>query len=161
MPMFKRGCVVLFVILASACGGNSTPTTPTTPTPTRASLTISVVPSPITAVRCNPLCVGSSGTSYAYSFSMTLTIQETAGVSGNINQITFTPVSGGGPQSPLTYGPDVVIQRSGTNHIGPRGTLSFPEGILDSTVPLVVNITVAFGDDKGNQITGTAQVSVM
>ena len=28
MPMFKRGCVVLLVILASACGGNN-PTAPT------------------------------------------------------------------------------------------------------------------------------------
>jgi hypothetical protein len=78
-----------------------------------------------------------------------------------LNQNTFTPVTGGGPQSSLTYGPDVVIQRSGTNHVGARGTLSFPEGILDSTVPLLVNITVAFGDDKGNQTTGTAQVTVM
>jgi hypothetical protein len=91
---------------------------------------------------------------------MVITIQETAGVSGNINQISIVPASGVGPQSPLTYAPDVITQRSGSNHIAAHGALSFPESFLDTTVPLVVNITVAFGDDKGNAITGTGQVNV-
>jgi hypothetical protein len=38
MPMFKRGCVVLLVMLASACGGGSSTTAPT-PTPTTVALT--------------------------------------------------------------------------------------------------------------------------
>ena len=43
MPMFTRGCVALLVLLASACGGNSTTTSPTpTPTPTTTATTFSL-----------------------------------------------------------------------------------------------------------------------
>ena len=47
MPMFKRGCVVLLVMLASACGSDSS-STPTASSPTVTSL--SIVGSPVAAV---------------------------------------------------------------------------------------------------------------
>src|SRR6266851_7035549 len=40
MPMFRRDCAILLVILASACGG-STPNPTAPPTPTLTGLTIS------------------------------------------------------------------------------------------------------------------------
>src|SRR6476469_3743107 len=48
------------------------------------------------------------------------------GVERNVNSITITPAIGTGLLPPLTYGSDVVIQPSGTNHIAARGALSFP-----------------------------------
>ncbi len=48
MPMFKHGCVLLFLILASACGGNGSPTAPaTTPTPAPAPTPRPSPPPPI------------------------------------------------------------------------------------------------------------------
>lgn len=41
MPMFKRGCVVLLLIVASACGGNSSTAPTPTPTPTISSIGLS------------------------------------------------------------------------------------------------------------------------
>ena len=160
MRKFTHGGAVLLLIVLSACSNNNTSPTAPTPAATQASLTLSVAPSPITAVRCSPLCVGTSGATFPYSVSLVLNIQETAGVGGNINQVSLAPSIGTGVQSPLVYGPDIVVQRSGTNHVGARGTLSFPATFLISTVPFVVNVAVAFGDDKGNPINGTAQVTV-
>jgi hypothetical protein len=97
---------------------------------------------------------------------MTIAVQESAGVGGNINSITVTPSTGGGALPPLTYGSDVVTQRSGTNHIGARGTLSFPMSMVYNTgsgggANLVINIVVQFTDDRNNQLTVTGQVNVL
>ena len=114
----------------------------------------------ITAVRCNPACTGTSGAQYPYSFSFIVIVQELAGVGGNITNLTLTLTSGTGPQTPLSYGQDIITTRAGTARVNAFGTLSFPVSIVDTTVPLVVNIQVQFTDDKGNQVTATAQADV-
>jgi len=161
--VLKQLLVVLAVIEAAACGGGTNSTT--APTPTQASVTISVQPSPVTAVRCNPLCVGASGATFPFSATWTITLQESAGIGGNINAITITPSSGTGTLPPLTYGSDVVIQRSGTNHVGARGSLSFPMTLVYFTTAgsanLVINISVQFTDDRGNQLIVPGQVAVI
>jgi hypothetical protein len=161
--MMKRVCVAVLIIAATGCGASSTSPSPA---PAQASFTVSVLPSPITAVRCSPACSGTSGATFPFSATMTLAVQELAGVGGNINSITVTPSTGGGALPPLTYGSDVVIQRAGTNHLGARGTLSFPMTLVYSTgsggaANLVVNIVVQFTDDRNNQLTATGQVSVV
>src|SRR5262245_599789 len=124
--MLNRLCAFLLLSMTFAScgsGGNNTPTTPTrTPTPTQASLTLTVSPNPSTATVCSPLCVGSSGNSYSFRISGTLTIQETAGVSGNVDGIQlFT--------NP-THNPNEIIQRSGTNHIAAKGSLTYPVDVV-------------------------------
>jgi hypothetical protein len=131
-----------------------------------AALTVSIAPSPVTAVRCNPLCVGASGTTFPYSATLTISAQESAGIGANINSITVTPAAGAGTLPPLTYGSDVVIQRSGSNHVAARGALSFPMSMVYSTgsagtANLVITVSVQFTDDRGNQIVATGQVNVI
>ena len=161
--MLKRLCVITWLIGLPSCGGStSTPT----PTPTQAMFVVAALPNPVTAVRCNPLCTGTSGATFPFSATMTITFQESAGVGGNVNSITITPATGTGSLPPLTYGSDVVIQRSGTNHIAARGALSFPFTLVYSTgatgaANLVVNISAQLSDDRGNQFTVTGQVSVI
>lgn len=67
--------------------------------------------------------------------------------------------------STLGYGADVIVERSGTNHVSPGGTFSFPLTILYSTgtssARLTVTISLQFTDDLGNQIAATVEVQVL
>ena len=152
--------LVLVSVLAaswSACSKNTTPAAPTPVTqPTQASITLTVSPNPVTALDCSPPCVATSGIGYRFHITGTLTVQETAGVSGNIDSITVTGFA--------TFGADDVIMRSGTNHVAAKGSLSFPLNLIygrtddpNATRSRVVPITVAFGDDRGNRLTPVVQ----
>ena len=157
----RAGCAAAILIVTLSCKESaSTPAAPTV-----ASITVTVSPSPVTAVRCNPACMAPSGRSYPFEASMTVTVQESARISGNVDFINVSPVTADGTElPPLGYGADVLIQRSFTNHVNPSGIFSFPLAFFYSTgtnsAQLVVNISLQFTDDRGNRLTGTAQVNV-
>ena len=70
VPMFKRGCAALVVMLVSACGGNSTSTVPTTPTPSAtgtSSVSVNCLTTTLTTAgqqtQCSAVALLSNGTS--------------------------------------------------------------------------------------------------
>jgi hypothetical protein len=91
-----------------------------------------------------------------------LTIQETAGIAGNVNSVTVTSFA---PQ--LVLGSDIIVQYSGTDRVAARGMLIFPLNLLDGPVnepnaarQRVLAFVIRFTDDGGNQLTATAQWTV-
>jgi hypothetical protein len=160
-----RMCLIAAALAAStACGGSSSPTASTTVT--QSSFTLSVVPSPITATRCSPQCSSDSGnTTFAFSATITITMQESAGIGANINMITLTGSSGSVTFTPLVFSAADVIQHGGSNHVNGRGSLSVPLTIVYNTpsgsANLAVGINVQLTDDRNNQVTATGQVNVI
>jgi len=145
---------------AVSCGGTALPAAPT-----QASITVSVSPNPVTAGRCNPLCVAASGKLFPFEAAMSVSVQESARIGGNVDFINVTPVTADGTELPmLGYGSDVLVQRSTTNHVNPSGVFTFYFAFFYATGAdnpvLVVNINLQFTDDKGNVLTGTASVNV-
>jgi hypothetical protein len=73
MPMFKRGCVVLLLIAAAACGGSPLPMTPTSPAPQPAPVPVTSVTFALSGVVTELTATGpqpSAGTQvglYAYN----------------------------------------------------------------------------------------------
>ena len=133
--------------------------------PTQASITVTVLPNPVTARRCNPLCVAPSGNRFPFEAAMSVSVQESAHISGDVNFINVTPVTSDGTELPtLGYGSDVLVQRSTTNHVTASGAFTFYLAFFYATGAdnpvLVVNISLQFTDDKGNVLTGTASVNV-
>src|SRR5439155_14027400 len=114
--MVKRVCACVVLLGAVACGGSSN----TAPTPTQANITVTLSPNPVTATNCSPtLCQGLDAL-FQFRADGTLTIQETAGIGGNVNSITRTF------PTPATVHDAQILQRSGTNHVPARGSLIFP-----------------------------------
>jgi hypothetical protein len=153
------GCVAV-ILVAANCGGGITPTAPT-----QASITLTITPNPVTAALCHPTCPSPSGQAYPFQASMTVTVQESARISGNVDFINVAPVTNDGIVLPvLGYGPDVIIQRSGSNHVAPSGILSFPLGFLyatgTSSAQLNLTVSIQFTDDKGNTLASSVQVKV-
>jgi len=143
-----------------SCGETALPAAPT-----QASITVSVSPNPVTAGRCNPLCVAPSGKLFPFEAAMSVSVQESARIGGNVDFINVTPVTSDGTELPvLRYGSDVLIQRSTTNHVNPSGIftlyLAFFYATGGDNPVLAVNINLQFTDDKGNVLTGTASVNV-
>jgi hypothetical protein len=100
------------------------------PTPTQASITVTLSPNPATAEVCSPTpCLSTSGERFQFRLTGTITIQETAGVSGNVNSISLTIFN-----PAAVYGSDVIVQRSGTNHVTAKGMLIFPINIVFGAV---------------------------
>jgi hypothetical protein len=157
-----RDVLLVATVALTACGGNSTPSVPT---PTQASITLTVAPNPVTSVACNPGCISSNGTSFPFQFSVTVNIQETAGIGGNVDFVNFFGQHGSRTYGTVNFGSDIVIQREGTNHISGRGTLSFPFTIDynngDGTHDLLGNLSVQFSDDRGNRIIASGQFNVI
>lgn len=163
--VFSRGFAAAGAVgslfLTVSCGG--TASTPVAPT--QASITVSVSPNPVTARRCNPLCVAPSGKLFPYEAAMSVSVQESARISGNVDFINVVPVTADGAELPmLRYSSDVLIERSRTNHVGPAGIFTFFFAFFYATggnnAALTVNISLQFTDDKGNVLTGTAQANV-
>jgi Flp pilus assembly protein TadG len=142
------------LLVASGCGGDkNTPTTPSAPK--QANITVTASPNPATASTCSPLCVATNGNSYQFRVTGTLTIQETAGVGGNVDSI----VSGG-----ISLTSADVTQRSGTSRVAASGSLVFPLNFVfgaadnpNASRSTVFPITVTFTDDRGNHLTGVSQ----
>ena len=148
--MLKRLCVLALPLATAACSGNSAPTAPT-----QASITLTVLPNPVTATVCSPPCVAANGNSYQFRATGTLTVQETAGLASNIDSIT---------SGILSYTSAEITQRSGTSRVAAKGTLIFPLGNLYglATMPnasrsVVFPITVELTDDRGNHLSSVTQ----
>lgn len=143
MSMFKRGCAVLLLISASACGGNSTPTSPSSSTSTPAT------PTRIIGLSGNlafgNVTVGQSATTtltITNSGNSTLTVSGMTITSGL--ETVFSPswtsgtIAAGGSQQVInqytptvaqSYSGTVTVngdQTSGTNTIAISGTASAP-----------------------------------
>ena len=156
----QTGCAAGVLCVTLSCGGTTTPAAPT-----QASITVSVSPNPVIATRCIPLCAAPSGHVFPYEAAMNVSVQESARIGGNVDFINVVPVTADGTElSTLGYGSDVLIQRSGTNHVDPAGIFTFFFAFFYATggnnAALTVNISLQFTDDKGNRLTGTAQVAV-
>jgi len=163
--VFSRGlCAVAAVgilFATSSCGG-----TTNLAAPTQASITVTISPSPVTARRCNPLCVAPSGKLFPFEAAMSLSVQESARLAGDVDFINVMPVTADGIELPmLAYGSDVLVQRSTTNHVNPSGIFTFYFAFFYATggnnPALTVNISLQFTDEKGNRLTGTASVTVV
>ena len=163
--VFWRGLAaagtVGILLLGLSCGGTAS----TPAAPTQASITVTVTPNPVTAKRCNPLCVAPSGKVFPFEAAMSVSVQESAHISGNVDFINITPVMADGTELPmLGYGSDALIQRVTTNHVTPSGIFTFYLAFFYATggdnPALVVNISLQFTDDKGHVLTGAASVNV-
>ncbi len=145
------------LLIDAACGGSQS-TSPSPPPPRQASVAVTAAPNPAAAVNCSPLCVSSSGVSYQFRVTGALTIQETAGVAGNVDSIA---------SGTLVYTAADVVQRSGTNHVAARGSLTFPLNFVygsaanaNATRAMVFPLVVSFTDDNGNHLTAVTQWTV-
>ena len=164
MTKWLRMCSTATALAAlTACSGNDSPAAPA---PTQASFSVSVLPSPITANRCNPKCPSqSSSTTFAFSAAMTIMVQESGGIGANINVITLTGSAGNVTFAPLIFSSAEISQLVASNHVSGHGSLSVPLSIVydtpSGTANLAVDINVQFTDDKNNQVTATGHVNVI
>jgi len=154
--MTMRIMVLALLLVTVACSS-----TPTTPAPTQASITAAISPNPVTAMICSPSCaaIDGSGRLFQWRVQGNVTVQETAGLGGNINSITVTNFN-----PPIVYTSDVIAQRSGTNRVAARGSLIVPVtviyGLVDNPAAsraIVMSFTVSFLDEKGNQESTSTQ----
>jgi hypothetical protein len=158
----KSVCVTASLLAAVACGQGSSPTALT---PTRASFTVSVTPSPVTAERCNPQCLSTTGAAFAFSAPFTVRLQESTGIGANVNSVTVTGSTGAVTFAPVVFGSTEILQEAGSNHVGPRGSLAIPINIVYTTPAgtpnLTLNISVQLTDDQNHQVTASSQVNVI
>jgi hypothetical protein len=92
-------------------------------------------------------------------------VQETAGLSGNVDYVNLTFLRGGFIGNTVNYGADYIVRRLGTNHVAARGKLTIPIGYVfqmgDGSSEILLNVTVHFTDDRGHDLTGSVQWMVM
>ncbi|HEX7139287.1 MAG TPA: hypothetical protein VF219_15640 [Vicinamibacterales bacterium] len=167
MTKFAQICTVaVLVTLSAACNNSSSnPNAPGSTGAGRATFTVSVKPSPITAQHCNPQCPGDGSGSYAFAADMTVNVQETSGIGGNATQMTLTASAGGTTFQPLTFTADDITQQAGTHHVDGHATLAIPMSIVYNTpsgaANLTINVSIQITDDRNNQVTATGQVNVI
>ena len=152
-----RVAILALPLLAVACSSS----TPTTPAPNQASITAALSPNPITATVCSPTCaaIDGSGRLFQWRVQGNVTIQETAGLGGNVASITVTNFN-----PAIVYTSDVIAQRSGTSHVAAKGSLVVPVtviyGLVDNPAAsraIVMSFVVLFTDERGNQESTSAQ----
>lgn len=166
-----RKTLALGILLAlPGCGGDSSPAAPPAPPPTtlpaRAAITVTFNPDPVVAVPNT----GSNSGQFPYAYTFTMTIRETAGLSGNVNFWTETlvnPVTGQLSQT-QTFGADRVIALGGTNHLAPMGSIQIvrtavynPGGNSGTGRGINIKIVVQVGDDKGNIINAEGTIRIV
>lgn len=124
-------------------------------------ITVTLSPNPVTATDCSPVPCGGVRGLFRFRADGTLTIHETAGIGGNVNSITAMH------RIPVALSADEIVQRSGTNHVAAHGMLSVPLFVFTAPVNFpnaprqaVFSYEVQFTDDRGTQLTATAQWSV-
>jgi hypothetical protein len=97
------GAGVCAVLATVGCGGGSTsaPSAPPTPVPTRAEVTVTVSPPTLVAQVNNDR-------TYPWRVDWTLVLRETAGVGGNVNDVSVGSVNSFRFETPtgLNYGAD-------------------------------------------------------
>lgn len=152
-----KRALILTALLATACSGSS-PTEPAQAS--RASITVTTSPTSqvATCVNTNALC----------GATVTVTIQESAGLGGNIDFINSSFRNTAGTIGDAANFPgSMIVTMSGTNRISARGSLTVPTTGTTRIGNLwsqnggvgrvgVLVITVQMTDDRGNVITATA-----
>jgi hypothetical protein len=137
-----------------SCTGQNTPTIPT---PTQANITLTLSPNPATAT----ICCGDSDFPYYATVTGTLTIQEIAGIGGNIDTISVGGT--GATSSAVNYEASGIVRLVGTNRVGGKASFVFPlswsTGLLQPNAnrPFTLSIYVAVTDDRGNHVSATTQ----
>ena len=98
----------------------------------------------------------------------TLTVHETAGLSGNIDffNLVLSENSTGAMTAVTNFGADEIVARFGTNHIDPRASRDFVFAYSLPRAPggtrvLTITQTLQFTDDRGNVITKTVLVHII
>lgn len=153
MTMFTRGCVVLLLMSASACGGNST-TASTSPTPTGTR---------IIGLNGNlgfgNVAVGSQATTtltITNSGNATLTVTGMTGPSGYTASWTSGTIAGGGTQLvTIAFTPTAAISYSGTLIVNGDQTSGTNSAPISGTGTLVkANVQLASSTATFSCVTG-------
>jgi hypothetical protein len=157
--------VVLALLLAvSGCGfEGDLPTPPTPPSPpappTQAGLTLSLSSSPIEAE------ISADG-SAPWSAEWTLTVQETAGIGGNIDFVRAILADAGGATVAETEldVEQVSEQLGGTNHIRGGSSQQIPMSLSfdfpADTPSANLRVTVQLTDDRGHTVSATVEAVI-
>ncbi len=141
-------------LLAPGCGSSS----PTVPGNSRAAITVTVDPSPITGTQ--------NAATFAVTATYTITLKETAGLGGEVQFISsavYEPATG--RQVALNYydSTDLVVYQ-GTKRIEANGTLSVQQSVtytladLSKAADLVVSVQLK--DDNTNLVFGSLLVKI-
>jgi hypothetical protein len=142
------------------------PTTPAaSPSPGTAVLSIAVAPDPLKILWVCPIA-----DTYCYgSLDSTVTVTETAGVGGRVDNVDFTVRDAllGIELTTLHLSSDDIKAKAGTNRIEPMGKLAvrpIVEGYpVKKDIPrpsLNIDISVQVTDDKNNVVKTTKRVPV-
>jgi hypothetical protein len=142
------------------------PTTPAaSPSPGTAVLSIAVAPDPLKILWVCPIA-----DTYCYgSLDSTVTVTETAGVGGRVDNVDFTVRDAllGIELTTLHLSSDDIKAKAGTNRIEPLGKLAvrpIVEGYpVKKDIPrpsLNIDISVQVTDDKNNVVKTTKRVPV-
>lgn len=142
------------------------PTTPApSPSPGTAALSIAVAPDPLKILWVCPV-----SDTYCYgSLDSTVTVTETAGVGGRVDNVDFTVRDAllGIELTTLHLSSEDIKAKAGTNRIEPSGKLAvrpIVEGYpVRSNIPrpsLNIDISVQVTDDKDNVVKQTKRVPV-
>ena len=142
------------------------PTTPApSPSPGTAALSISVAPDPLKILWVCPIA-----DTYCYgSLDSTVTVTETAGVGGRVDNVDFTVRDSllGIELTTLHLSSEDIKAKAGTNRIEPSGKLAvrpIVEGYpVRNNIPrpsLNIDISVQVTDDKNNVVKSTKRVPV-
>jgi hypothetical protein len=142
MPMFKHGCVVLLVMLASACSGGGTPTTPSVQTAPSAAVAISTFT--VTRRSTQPL-------SDWVLYDVKLRLAETSGKSGATLKAVGLSVPVVGTDFGCTQSQHIRISPGETWDMDSLGYCA-PEVSIHKSVGTEVSsvsLSVTFADDDG------------
>lgn len=163
----RAGVAAAFLAGASACTSNdaTSPSDLNSTSANKATVNVTVRPSPITATRCSSQCTDDSGTrSFAFAAEMTIDLQDAASVGATVNSVTLTASADSTTFAPLVLSADDIKGQARTNHVDGHATLSVPMSVIYSTPSGMANLEIAINmqatDDRNNAITSTGQVSV-
>jgi hypothetical protein len=158
--------VAIAIVLPGCEYFDKGPTTPApSPTPGTAALTITVAPDPLKILWVCPI-----SDTYCYgSLDSTVTVTETAGVGGRVDNVDFVVRDAllGLELTKLHLSSEDIKTKAGTNRIEPSGKLAvrpIVEGYpVRNNIPrpsLNIDISVQVTDDKNNVVKTTKRVPV-
>src|SRR5262245_46311798 len=151
----------VFLLSTLACGDSSTPTSPT---PSAAVIVVRA-PASVRALPCT-ICTDPND---VLAF-VSLTIEETAGVAGEVSAVGVIVQNAAGV---VLEGPGTLVLENflrggaSTNRVNARGTLILPQigahipGPLRSQLPATMRLTVTVRDDRGNTTSPVVSVEVL
>jgi hypothetical protein len=156
----KRLLLLAAALAIAGCGSSSSPSAPSAPpAPTTAIYSVSVAP--------NPIIAGAGSQGFQNSAQFTVTVTESAGVSGNVAfvNVTLRNATTGVELNTLQYNPTDITNRASTNHVAAKGTLNIPIGIV-YTLSLggrqaTLTVAIQMKDDFGHTDNETVNVNIV